>query len=283
MGIETSIERTISRHNDVSLFSFGGWAKKLYAGLSKEFGRLSEYKDKVLSATVVSDKTTSDAFDDLEQKYGLKYPAGFTTDQRKNMLKEKASLFGSGGPEWLELQIQMSGFPFYVIENNAQIVEDTQYGTETEYGYSSQYAIQPKRLDPSTVSGILITSSPNKRGGRVVAPSSQYGINNQYGSTVYGTADTSFTYPQPASRQLPTNPQSWGRVFFLSPFPDRIASDSEMPFLTNEEFIYLRSLIHQSKFLRNWCILQAWTDITFLSVDGTDGVITEDESSIIIV
>ena len=259
MGIEASIERTIARLNNVSIFTFGDWARRLYAGLSKEFGRVSEYKDKVLCATVPSTNLCTEALDDLEKKYGISYLGDVTDADRVNRIVERASFFGSLGSEWLQLQIQAAGFPLYVIENTPQVQDRTQYGDDTQHNTSTQYAMMPKRIDPTTVGGILITSSPNKRGARRVVAASQYGTQTQYSDGFYSTPDTDYSYPQPAIRQLPTNPTKWNRVFFLSPFPDRLATDDELLLMGNEQIRYLEKLVIQIKALRNWCIAQVYT------------------------
>jgi uncharacterized protein YmfQ (DUF2313 family) len=278
MGIETSIERTIARLNDIAYFTFGDWARRLYAGLSKEFGRVSEYKDKVLCATVPSESLCIEALDDLEKKYGISYLGDVTEQDRINRIVERASLFGSLGPGWLQQQIQAAGFPLYVIENTPQVQIETQYGDDLQHDTSTQYAMMPKRIDPTTVPGVLITSSPNKRGARRVVAASQYGTQTQYSDGFYSTPDDRYSYPQPAIRQLPTDPTKWGRVFFLSPFPDRLATDDEMLLMGDEHIRYLEKLVIQIKALRNWCIAQVYTQV--IMIDDIGEVLTWDDDSV---
>ena len=280
MGIEESITRTLQRIGAVSEILNGPTIRSLYTGIAQEFGRVKSYIDKVLCAAVPSSQLCTEALDDLEDKYGITYFGDVTTQERINRIIERASLYGAGGAEWLEDRIQEAGFPLYVIENVPGIAETTQFG-DVQFDETTQFSLMPNRIDPSTVPGYLITSSAAMRSGGVTASSSQFGVLNQFGSTQFGTPDERFSYPQPADRQLPTNPQLWGRVFFLSPFPDRLATENELLYLSSEQLKYLERLIIQIKYLRNWCIAQVAELVVFTTEDGVDAFTTEDGIDVI--
>ena len=274
MAISEAITRTLQRIGLVSQLLTGLTIRILYAGIAQEFERVKDYIDLVKCATVPSSNLCTEALDDLESKFGISYLGDVTDQERINRIIERASLFGAGGPRWVQDRVQEAGFPLYVIENVPRVGIETQYGTDLEYDQTTQYAMMPKRIDPITVPGITITSSPNKRGARRVAPSSQYGT-AQYGEPQYSTPDLTYSYPQPAERQLPTNPTKWGRVFFLSPFPDRLATESELLLMGDEEIAYLKKLVIQIKFLRNWCVAQVATRVVRITDDGAVRVLDD--------
>ena len=101
--------------------------------------------------------------------------------------------------------------------------------------------------DPRVEPGELIASSPNSNIGGVPGP---------------GVA-----YPTPNSFTVPADSDTWGYVFFLSPFPDSLATSIELLGLSEQELRYLKKLVLQLKFTRNWCIMQ---------VKGLQVKITED-------
>jgi hypothetical protein len=137
----------------------------------------------------------------------------------------------------------------------------------------------PQYIDPRTIAGQLITSSPFGRSGPRIAGSSQYIATTQYGaSTQYGTRDLAYSYPQPAVRQLPSDPQKWSKIFFLSPFPDRLATGSELLYLADGQIQYLKRLIMQIKYLRNWCIAQIADDVVMVQTPGE--ILTWSDNSI---
>jgi hypothetical protein len=268
------ITRTLSRFIlSVSSWIRGEWIAKLASGLSAEPARIAEMRDKALCAAVPSASLCSDAIYDMEEKYGIAHDDSLSDTQRVTAIVQRASRDGAGGPEWLQIQVQAAGFPLYVIENTERLAQTTMFG-DVQFDETTQFATMPKRIDPSTVSGVLITSSANRRGGARVASSSQFG-SGQFGSSQFGTPDSSKSYPQPAGRSLPTDPTLWGRVFFLSPFEDRLASSDELLILSDEQISALRKLIEQIKFLRNWCIAQVGTDIERVTDDGATRVLED--------
>jgi len=90
--------------------------------------------------------------------------------------------------------------------------------------------------DPRTVSGQLIVSSPN--------------------GNIGGTPAPGFAYPDPKPFSITANSNRWGYFFFLSPFSDRIALESEQDIITAENFVFLEKTVIQLKHARNWCIAQ---------------------------
>lgn len=270
MSMAESITRTLMRLGNVAEGLLGGpWLKKLYTGLAGEFDRISAYRDTVQSAIIPSAALPIAALDDLEAKYGLTYLQDLSDDARIARLIERASVDGSGGPAWLQSTIQAAGFPLYVIENTPALAAMTQYGADIEYGEATQYSVMPKYVNPATVAGILITSSPNKRSGPRIAAISQYGAAIQYNAgTQYSTRDAMYSYPQPMERQLPADPQLWPKIFFLSPFPNRLAAPSELLYLSDGQIQYLKRLVMQIKYLRNWCIAQVAEDVIMVQTPG---------------
>lgn len=268
------ITRTLSR---IALgFSswFGGtWIRAMMKGIAGELARVSEMRDSVYCAVVPSTNLCTGAIFDLEGKYGIDHNDELTDEQRIARILDRASMNGAGGPKWLENVIQSAGFPLYVVENVKGVSTETQFG-DIQFDQTTQFATMPSRVDPSSVSGVLITSSANKRGGRAVAPSSQFG-SAQFGSSRFGTPDTTKSYPQPATRNLPTDPTTWGRVFFLSPIKGRLASRDELLIISEEEQRYLIRLIEQVKFLRNWCVLQVGQNVQRSTDDGSVRVLED--------
>jgi len=267
MAISDSIAQTIRRIGLAGGILGGPTIRKLWQGLSKEFGRVWDYLGLVESATVPSPETAIETLSDLEDKYGLPAAEEMTDDERITRLVERASQYGSGGAGWLQQQIQAAGFPLYVIENSPRPAEETQFG-DVQFSPTTQFALMPKRVDPLTVPGVLITSSAYSAGAGRMATESQFGVGMQFGSSFFGTRDPNYIYPPPRERQIPTDTQKWARFFFLSPFPDRLASIDEMLLLSSEKIRYLTQLVQTIKYLHLWCIAQVQEDIVLTTEDG---------------
>ena len=271
--ISTAIENTLRRIGTVAGIS-GKNVRAVWRGISKEFGRFVDYRDLVKRASVPSDDLPVECLDDMEDKYGLPEAEEMTDDERIARVVERASIRGSGGKDWLEAQIQAAGFPLYVIENSPRPVEETQFG-DVQFSSTTQFALMPKRTDPLTVPGVLITSSAYAAGAGRMATESQFGVGMQFGTSFFGTRDPSYVFPQPRERQIPTDTQKWSRVFFLSPFPDRLASFDEMLLLSVEKIRYLKKLVQAIKYLHLWCIAQVQEDIV-LTTEAGEILTTED-------
>ncbi len=273
MSIADSIAKTARRIGNVEKLLLGPGVRALYEGIAVEFGRVSEYKDIVQCATVPSSSLCPEAIDDLESKYGVSSYGESTEQQRIDRIVERATLFGSGAAGWLEAQIQAAGFPLYVVENVPTYGVETQMG-DVQMDITTQLGTMPSRIDPSTVPGILIASSPNRKGGGVISPTSQLGV--QMGSgTQMGSLDTDYSYPQPAERNLPTDATLWGAVFFLSPIEGRIATEDEMLFISDERIQYLKKLVMQIKYLGRWCVAQVAQRVVRVTSDGSVRVIDD--------
>ena len=276
MTIADSISKTLRRIGNVGKILMGEGVRKLYDGIAVEFGRVAEYKDIVKRATVPSPSLCPEALDDLESKYGVSSYGESTEQERIDRIVERGTLFGSGGPGWLEAQIQAAGFPLYVVENVPTPGIQTQFGEDTQFDDSTQFGELPSRIDPRTVPGVLITSSPNRPGGGVVAESSQFGTSTQFGaSTLLGTLDEDYSYPQPAERTLPGDATLWGGVFFLSPIKGRVATEDEMLFISDERARYLEKLVMQIKYIGRWCVAQVAQRVVRVTDEG-DTRITEE-------
>ena len=275
------ITRTLSRYIlSVSSMIGGSWIGRLAEGLAVEYSRLLAFRDKVYCAALPSDNLCPEAMDDLERKYGIGMFSDATSDERKARILERASLYASMGPDWLQDQIQRAGFPLWVVENNPALVTvQTQFGDQ-QFDQTTQFGIMPDRVDPSSVEGALITSSANDRGGFAASEFSQFGSVMQFGDAVqFGSPDSKYAYPLPTKRVLPTNPAEWGRIFFLSPVEGRLATESEMLYLSEDQIAYLTRLVTQLKPLRMWCIAQVATRVVITDVlDGA--VLTFEDGSL---
>jgi len=256
----------------------GDGVRKLYDGIAVEFGRVSEYKDIVQCATVPSSNLCPEAVDDLESKYGVSSYGESTEQERIDRIVERATIFGSGGPGWLQAQIQAAGFPLYVVENVATVGVETQMGDDTQMDITTQMGTLPSRIDPSTVPGVLITSSPSKKSGGIISPESQIGV--QMGPSLQmGTLDSDYSYPQPASRNLPADATLWGAVFFLSPIEGRIATEDELLYISDERIQYLKKLVMQIKYIGRWCVAQVAQRVVRVT-DDDEVRVTEDGTTI---
>ena len=274
MATADSISRTLQRIGRVSSLLVGSGIRALYDGLAIEFGRIATYRDIVKCATVPSENLCPEAIDDLESKYGVSSYGESTEQERIARIVERATLYGSGGAGWLQAQIQAAGFPLYVVENVPTYGVETQMGDDTQMDITTQMSTLPSRIDPTTVPGTTITSSPNRKGGGVISPGSQMGV--QMGAKVQmGTLDEDYSYPQPVERTLPTDPTLWGGVFFLSPIEGRVATDDEMLFISEERVAYLKKLVMQIKYLGRWCVAQVAQRVIRTTDEG-DVRITEE-------
>jgi len=268
MAISDSIATTMRRIALAGGILGGPTIRKLWQGLSREFGRVWDYLGLVEAATVPSDAIPVEALSDLEAKYGISALGELSDDERIARLVERASQYGSGGAGWLQQQIQAAGFPLYVIENVYIPGVETQFGA-VQFDNVTQFGLMPGRIDPTTVPGILITSSPNRPGAKVIAAASQFGTAQFGGVTQFGTANEDYTNPQPAERGLPTDSTLWAGVFFLSPFPDRIATEDEMLFISEEATRYLVKLVQAIKYLGRWCVAQVAQRVVRITSDGS--------------
>ena len=252
-----SIKNTLKRlSGKIYIFNPIEWYPKLIAGLAVEFGRVRDFKNQVLSATVANPNMSVDAIDDYNKKYGIPDTLSGTDQEKICRIMEKASLNGQPGPDWLEDQLQSSGFILYVRENKPLIANVRQYGNY-QYSISVQYGLTSRFINPDTIPGEIVVGSPPGGGGRLYL--NQYGT-TQYGTVgvEYGTKDPDSLNPQPLKYIRTDNPKYWGFYFVLSPFPDRLAVDeNEFLSYTKNEFNYLKNLIIELKMQRNWCVLQA--------------------------
>jgi hypothetical protein len=195
----------------------------------------------------------SDSIDDYEDKYGITDIFTATEDERIARIIERAKMDGACGPDWLQAQIQAAGFPLYVILNtriNSQVFQfgDFQFG-DVQFGGAITY------LDPRTVDGEIVASSPN---GNIGGLFFQFGTEYQFSPSIqFGTLAENTAYPRPQPFEISINPDDWGYVFFLSPFSDAIATDTaDFLDVSEIEWEYLRKTILQLKPLRNWAIAQ---------------------------
>lgn len=253
-----AIKRTLLRlSGKIYIFNPIVWFPKLLDGLSVEFGRVRDFKNQVLSATVPNDNMWSSAIEDYNNKYGIPNTLGGTDAQKICRIIEKASLSGFPGPEWLEDQLQLAGFQLYVVENKPLTVNVRQWGTFQWGTAGVQYGLTSRFIDPDTILGELVVGSPPRGAGRIIL--------NQFGSfqwgqsgVQYGTLDPNALNPQPVLYERTTDSTYWGFYFTLSPFDGVVAtSESEFLQVTEREFEYLKNLIIELKLQRNWCILQA--------------------------
>lgn len=252
-----SIKNTLNRlFGKIYIFNPIEWFPKLLNGISVEFGRVRDYKNQILSATVVHANMTPDAIDDYNKKYGIPSTLTGTDAEKIARILEKASLTGWPGKQWLEDQLQMAGFLLYVHENKPLTTNLQQYGSGVQYASINQYGLTVRFVDPSTIIGELVVGSPQDGIGKIIL--AQYSSSNQYAQYQYGEPDPTALNPQPVPYEFTTNQGTWGYYFILSPFPSALATlESEFLTMTESEFDYLKNLIIELKLQRNWCILQA--------------------------
>lgn len=252
MSISTSIARTIRRLNLQSLImKLPIFGQALYEGLSEELDRVNNFRTSITISVVPNENMDSDTIEDNEQKYGIELDASATDETRITRIIEAAQRDGNGGPDWLQDQIQKAGFDLYVLLNEQNVSQVFQFGDfqfgEVQFGGAITY------LDPRTVDGELIASSPN---GNIGPQFEQFG-DFQFGPTQqFGDLVSGFSNPRPKPFIITSNPNLWGYFFFLSPFPDRIAGPTELLSITDEDWNYLNKLVIQLKHARNWAIVQ---------------------------
>ena len=203
------------------------FGKALYEGLSEELNRVVEYKDIVKSSVIPNANMNVDTLEDYEKRYGLRSDPLFSDEDRINKIIERASRNGNGTATWLESQLQKAGFDLYVIENlpnepTGASFGDFQFGTE-QFGGLVTYT------DPRNVPGEIVASSPNGNiGGQYIS----FG-DFQFGSDFqFGTLQENSSYPVAKPFSIPATPDTWGYVFFISPFPDRLAEEVELQALS---------------------------------------------------
>lgn len=251
-----SITRTIIRLSG-KIYTFNPilWYKPFVEGISIEFGRFKDYKDIVLKSLVPNDNMDSGSIEDHNTKYGIPQTLGGTDQEKINRIIEKASLNGQPGPDFLQNSVQMAGYQLYVIENVPLLSNQLQWGDFQWGTVGVQYGLTARFVDPQNIPGDLVVCSPPKGAGKKYL--SQWG-RLQYGDFQLGTLDPLASTPQPYIYIRDTVPKYWGYYFTLSPFSDRVATDSsEFLEVNQKEYDYLVKLIIQTKMLRNRCILQA--------------------------
>lgn len=227
------------------------FGKALYDGLSMEFERVNDFREKVKVSVVPNADMDHDSIDDYEEKYGIIPRTDLTNETRIDRIMERAARNGSGGPDWLEDQIQKAGFPLYVHMNTQSVLTGSQYGV-FQYG-QRQYGISQTYIDPAGILGELIVASPN---GNIGGQYRNYGT-FQYGTAQFGELIPGFAYPRPREYSISTNPNVWGYFFFLSPFESALATvDGDLLQLSQLDYDYLFKTVIQIKHARNWCIAQ---------------------------
>jgi len=237
-----------------SLSSAGTWFggenyNNILAGMSIEFERIRAEKNDLLNSVVPNTHMSVESIPDYANKYGMRYLVGTDADKVKKIIS-RAALSGASGPGWLQQQIQTEGFPLYVLENFPVPESVSEIGNEemgdAEMGGNIFY-------DPTYVPGQLAVNSPYLR--------SEFG-DNQMGDLEMGDAEMGGTqrglYPYVIEYQsgLPDS-EDWGSFFFVSPFADRLATESELLALSEEAFRYLYETVIELKPSNMWAIIQA--------------------------
>lgn len=251
-----AIKNTLKRlSGKIFIFNPIKWYPEFLEGLSIEFGRVRDFKNKVLNSTVPNDNMDADSIDDHNKKYGIPSVLTGTDAEKISRIVEKAALTGFPGPEWFQEQIQKAGFLLYVHENEVLTQNLRQWGT-FQWSPSTQWGLTARFIDPDTIPGKLVVGSPP--GGRGKPYDTQWGGFQWGDGTQWGTPDFTKLNPRPIEFERTDTPSLWGFYFTLSPFPDRVAADStEFLQITQLELDYLCQIIIELKLQRNWCILQA--------------------------
>ncbi len=275
MSMIDAIARTIKRLNVKGVITdFGSTGLALYRGIATEFNRVKDYYATIAESSVPNNSMSNLTIDDYESKYGITSVNAATDTDRIGRIIERASENGNGGADWLEEQIQKAGFQLYVhvnerIQGEAPQFADFQFGLQVQFGAQDLYQ------DPRLVPGELLASSPS---GNIGPQFLQFG-DFQFGTQVqFGTLDEDFANPRPIIPIVPADPSLWGYVFFLSPFEDRLATNVELLPITVSEWAFLKRMLLQTKFTRNWCVVQV-TTATLQDTITTDGLtkLTTDE------
>lgn len=273
-----AIARTIRRLNLHSVvMALPVFGQALYDGLSAELNRVCDFKDVIKSAVVPNVNMDHDTIDDYESKYGIITDELLSDNERIGKIIERAGRNGNGGTDWLQQQIRLAGFDLYVIENRPIYSNANQYG-DFQFG-NVQYGGEVTYKDPRNVPGKIMASSPTGNiGGQFI----QYG-DFQFGSSVqFGTIEENTVYPQPNEFTIPSTDTYWGYVFFISPFPDRFASEIELLSITSGQLKTLRKLVYSLKHLRNWAVVQVTTS-TLQDKTTSDGFIKKTSDGAIMV
>lgn len=256
----------------------------IISGFAIEFYRFIDYKNEVLSSVIPNESMSVDSIGDYNAMFGIPLGIGGTNNEQIARIIEKSDITGFPGRDWFEGQVRQAGYDLYVIEQSIQPAEALQWGDFQFEDSAIQFGLTARFLDPANVPGILIVNQPYSGSGRIYVHqygpgildvfSSMYG-NIQYGSDEYGTIgntvinqygtdgvqygepDLNSSYPIAMEYNSSNSaPARFGFYFFLSPFPDRLALDSELLELSADEYSYLRSLVIGSKLVRNYCIAQ---------------------------
>jgi hypothetical protein len=269
-----AIARAIKRLNLQSVvMNLPVFGQALYDGLSEEFNRVNDYKDIIKHSVVANDNMSIETLDDYEKKYGLRTDPLFSDAERVNKIIERASRNGNGGAEWLQKQIRLAGFDLYVIVNTVSSTTGAQFG-DFQFG-SEQFGGITSYIDPRGVPGEIVASSSNgNNGGQFIS----FG-DFQFGSQVqFGTLQENSVYPAPKPFVVPFNPDSWAYVFFVSPFPDRLATEIELQALSDSQLQTLKKIIIELKHAMTWAIVQV-TTATLQKKITSDGLykLTSDE------
>lgn len=252
MNIRQAVARTIRRLNLQGLImGIPIFGQALYDALSMEFDRVNDFRDTVKNSVVPNSNMDVSTLDDYEKKYGVDSIISYSDPERIDRIIEAAARDGNGGPDWLQEQIQKAGFPLYVHINTRTVSLVPQFGNfqfdQITFGGSINY------IDPRTVDGIIVASSPN---GNIGPQYINFG-SLQFGAQQFGELQPNTANPRPKPFQLSSDPNTWGYVFFLSPFEDRLAGPSELLQLSEEELNYLKKIVRKLKHVRNWAIVQA--------------------------
>jgi hypothetical protein len=245
---------------------FISYGPALYRGIAAEFNRVNDQKNIVLNSVVATDNLPSEAIEDYQKKYGIADIPLDTDEVKIAKIMQRASWNGNGGYDWLQEQIQLAGFDLYVIPNERTQSDASQFG-DFQFG-GVQFGAAFLYQDPADIAGELVTSSPT---GNIGNQTFQFGSYQFSGSIQFGSLQEGFAVPRPNTHKIPSSPERWGYFFFISPFADRLATDVELYAMTDSEMSYLKKLIIQIKFMRNWCILQA-TDATLQNKITTDSL-----------
>jgi hypothetical protein len=216
--VRDSIARTIRRLNlHGAVMTLPVFGKALYDALSLELERVDDYRSIVKSSVVPNADMDPSTIQDYEGKYGIIPRTNKTSDERIERIIERAARNGSGGPDWLQDQIQKAGFPLFVHLNTQSVLTGSQFGA-FQFG-QRQFGISTTYIDPSGVLGELIVASPN---GNIGGQFLNFGA-FQFGTETFGQLDPDFAFPRPKIYTISTDPNVWGYFFFLSPFEDRLA------------------------------------------------------------
>jgi len=130
-----TIKRLLPKGKAFKLF-FGSTPEKIMKANALQAGRMKDFFDNVRDAGIPNGKLPVEALPDWEEFLALQGNSALSSQERNDRINGKYTAQGGQGPDYIQDTLQAAGYPVYLQENPAP------------------------RIDPRTVSGLLIPCSP---------------------------------------------------------------------------------------------------------------------------